>query len=180
MTQHRRINHISSMRGFTAPELIAVIVILGTLAAVIMPMVLQASNSYTISSQQRSAVGGLNYALERTGRLFRGLSPAVDGTTDITTALPSQVVFGDGSGVQLIGTTLWYTAAGQTAQPLAQNISQFTISYLQEDGVTNSSALPSATQRVAIVIASAGVELRAAIFMSNSVVASDDDEDDND
>ncbi len=180
MTQHRPVNRISSERGFTAPELIAVILIMGTLAAVIMPMMLQASSSYTISSQQRSAVVGLNYALEKTGRLFRELSPAVNGTTNITTAQPSQVVFGNGSGVQLIGTTLWCTAAGQTAQPLAQNISQFTISYLQKDGVTSSSALPSATQRVTIVIASAGVELRTAIFMSNSVVASDDDEDDHD
>lgn len=172
MNQRYHINRSLSSRGFTVIEMVAVIVIMGTLAVVITPMVITASSSYTDSTHQRTAVSSLNYALDRISRLFREASPAVDGTTDITTALPGKVVFDDGSMVELIGTTLWFTAAGQTAQPLAQNINQFTISYLQKDGVTNSSSSPNTTHRVTIVIASDGVELRSAVFLRETMVIS--------
>jgi prepilin-type N-terminal cleavage/methylation domain-containing protein len=156
-----------SIRAFTLPELVASIVIVSAIAAVLAPVLLTSTDAYARATTQRSASEDAGAAMDRLVRTIRRV-PAINPgfpEPDITTADSDHLVFVDGHEVELIGTTLWFTAPGQAPSPLCQNVEVFTLSYIGADGVTDTSSDPKRTQRCHIRLVVSGFELQTAVFL---------------
>lgn len=159
--------HPSRLRGFTLIELMASTVIIGILAGVVAPIVLQLAIAHGVSSEQRQAAQAVGAATERVVRMIREAPSLTSGSSsvDITTGSATVLQFGSGHRVELIGSTLWLTVPGQSASPLLQGVSLFSMSYIGDDGVTNTSGALSTTQRINIQLAAGGFELNTAAFI---------------
>jgi prepilin-type N-terminal cleavage/methylation domain-containing protein len=158
-------------RGFTLVEVTMTVLILGIISASVVPIVFTAGDAYANASNVRRTAEKTAYAMERIVRTLRD-TPAgtARGTVDITTANPSQVRFGSGKGIELTGTTLYERATDGTLSPLCDQVTTFTLQYLGNDGVTSTSASPSATQRFNITIVCNGFELRTSALARVRVV----------
>ncbi|MFG0274033.1 MAG: type II secretion system protein [Phycisphaerales bacterium] len=154
-------------RAFTLIELMGVIVIFATLAAVISPVALQAAGAHRRAATQRDASERAGHALERTVRLLRECPPAIEGepAPGITVAGADTVTRIDGAKVELLGTTLWLTPAGGAAAPLCAGVESFELRYRAGDGVTDTQSDPDATQRIEIRLTVDGFELRTIVFL---------------
>ena len=152
-------------RGFTLPEVIATIVIVGALAAVGAPLIAELSDAHASASAQRSSSESVGVAIERVVRMIREAPTDGSGGVDITTAGASTLLLGNGHRVELITQTLWLTVPGEAASPLLQGVSAFELAYLGADGATDTSSAPAQTQRITIRIATGNFELRSAAWI---------------
>lgn len=144
-----RLNH-SCRGGFTVVELLAVMVVVGTIAAAVTPVLVGASQNHTIASQSRTSMDQLDFALMRITRLIKDAPAGESGGASIVRALPSQVAFEDGAEFQQIGSTLWITVPGAAAAPLCVDVQHVEFHYLGADGETDVSADPAETRRMRI------------------------------
>lgn len=157
--------------AFTLIETIAVIVVVGVLAGVIVPVVAQSTTTFADMSEQRDRTEATSLALERIVRAFREApdKTASAGVPDINTATSSRLKFTDGTEVRLSGTTLWFNEPGQTESPLCQNVSAFELTYLGADGLSlniSVSANWDLVQRINVRLAcTGGAELRTSVFL---------------
>lgn len=158
---------MSPRRAFTLIELIAAMVVLGVAAGVAGPVIVAASGAYSDASSRRDAAERVSAAMERIVRVLREAPPTLSGATTpaITTAGAGEVEFGDGSRLELDGVTLWITLPAQAAAPLCVDVEAFTLGYLGNDGVTDTSASPTDTQRITVLLRSGGVEMRSCAFV---------------
>jgi prepilin-type N-terminal cleavage/methylation domain-containing protein len=157
----------SPARAFTLVEMMGVIVIFATLAAVISPVALQAAGAHRRAATQRDASERAGHALERIVRLLRECPPAVEGepAPGISAATASSITLTDGAKAELLGTTLWLTPAGGSAAPLCADVGAFELRYRGADGVADTLANPQATQRIEIRLTASGFELRTIVFL---------------
>ena len=142
-------------------------VVLGVVASVAAPLIGAASDAYVTAADNRDDVERLAHAMDRALRLLRE-TPATtpgSGQPDISVAATDNIEFADGSALILIGTTLWLTPIGGAAAPLCTGVKVFELTYLGEDGVTNTIAASENTQRIEIRIIANGHELRSAVFL---------------
>jgi prepilin-type N-terminal cleavage/methylation domain-containing protein len=152
----------SGRRGFTLLEATAAIIVLSVVAAVLGPVIHGAGEAYANSASVRRSAEKGAYAMERAVRLLRDTpAGATRGTVGITIASPSQVRFGDGRGLEMSGATLRLRDSGGGLADLCDNVTVFTIAYIGNDGVTDTSATPASTQRFNITIITDGFELRS-------------------
>lgn len=166
MTPSRRsIRQRRAGAAFTLPEMIAVMVIVATLAGVAAPVMVSASDSFSIANRQRSALDRLDLSLQRVTRLFENATASATGDADIASASSTRVVFNNGARVELLGTTLWFASGAGASAPLCQNVEQFSIQCLADDGVTTVNATPEQTRSVRLTIQSAGLDLRTAVSL---------------
>lgn len=156
-----------SRRAFTLVELLGVIVIFATLAAVISPAILEAAGAHRRAAQQRDAAARAGYALERITRLLRETPPAVAGepAPGISAAGAQSITLLGGAEVELMGSTLWLTPEGGAAAPLCAGVDAFALDYLGADGVTDTIAAAQATQRIGVRLVVDGFELRTLVFL---------------
>ncbi|MFG0258193.1 MAG: type II secretion system protein [Phycisphaerales bacterium JB043] len=154
-------------RAFTLPELIASIVIVATLASVLAPIVLASSDSYDRATTQRTASENAGSAMERIVRTLRRAPALTAGSPqpNITTSDSDHVVLGDGHEIELTGTTLWFTAPGESASPLCQDVGAFELAYLGADGTTDTSGTPTSTQRIRVRLVVDGFELQSIAYL---------------
>lgn len=146
--------------------MLAVIVILSALSVVTVGLVSSASNAYASASNQRESVDRLSFAMERVVRALREAPPgAQDGEPGITLAATFEIRFNDNSGFFIRDTDLWMVAADGTEAPLCRDIDIFALSYIADDGVTNTIAAPEQTQRIEVRLGADGLELRTAVFL---------------
>jgi prepilin-type N-terminal cleavage/methylation domain-containing protein len=166
-------NALTSNRrsGFTLIEVTMTVMILGIVAASVVPIVFGASDAYANAANVRRTAEKTAYAMERTIRILRD-SPegATRGTIAISTASADQVRFADGHGLELTGTTLYERATDGTLSPLCDQVTSFVIEYLSSDGVTSTLASPTTTQRFNITIVCNAFELRSAAMARVRVV----------
>lgn len=157
----------SQPRAFTLIEMMGVIVIFATLAAVISPVALQAAGAHRRAATQRDASERAGHALERIVRLLRECPPAVEGepAPGITAAASDSITLIDGSKAELIGTTLWLTPAGEAAAPLCADVDAFELRYRAADGVADTIADPESTQRIEVRLTAGAFELRTIVFL---------------
>ncbi len=146
--------------AFTILEMMAAIVVMSVISVTLMPVIGGASDSYANARAVRSSTERAAFALDRITRIVRE-APIGDGETGvgITTATQSEVVFSDGTGVQLSGTTLEMLVPGRNPVPLCFDVDSFVIQYFGEDGVTNMALTPTQSHRLAFTITTAGVEM---------------------
>jgi len=147
-------------RGFTLLELLAAVVVMSIISVTLMPVIGGASESYVAARDVRQSTESVALALDRITRIVRK-APIGAGYTgvDVTSSSTSSVVFSDGSGVQLSGSTLEMPVPGASPAPLCFNVDSFTVDFIGEDGVTDTSLTPTQTHRFGFTIVSNGVEM---------------------
>jgi prepilin-type N-terminal cleavage/methylation domain-containing protein len=151
--------------GLTLLELIASITIMSVIAVAVFPVIASAADGYASATRTRERTERVAFALDRCVRLLReatGSDPA--GALDLASAAPDRVVFADGRGLGLSGTTLVYLEAGQPDAPLCRDVSAFEITYLASDGVTDTIGAPETTQRFNVSITADGLTLAGSAF----------------
>ena len=126
----------TSRRAYTIIEMIAVIVVIGTISSVVGSIVQASVTSYADASSQREAQESQSFALERMVRALREAAPLVGtvGTPGLVTADGDRCVFEDGTAFGLSGTDLLLTPPGGVQGPLARNITAFELRYIGDAG----------------------------------------------
>ncbi|MHC4975907.1 MAG: prepilin-type N-terminal cleavage/methylation domain-containing protein [Planctomycetota bacterium] len=154
-------------RGFTLVELIASIVIVATLAGVLAPVVMTSADAYDRATSQRTSSENAGSAMERVVRTLRATPPQTVGSPQpgITVADADRIVLGDGHEIELVGDTLMFTAPGESASALCQDVEVLELAYLGADGVTDTSATPASTQRIRVRLIVGGFELQTIVFL---------------
>lgn len=152
-------------RAFTLVEALAVISLLGIMAAGTLPIVQGVATNAAASDRLRRATESNAFAMDRVTRMLRDV-PA--GTTPGTIALASAsakgVELGNGQAIEFKGDELLYQSASGDSDVLATNVSDFQISYLASDGTTSTLATPETTQRFLVRCVIDGFELRVVIL----------------
>lgn len=152
-------------RGMTLVEVVCAVVVIGVIAAVVMPIIAGATDAYASASSTRAAVESVAFALERSARLLRDAPPgAAEGQVGIASAGAAAITFTDGRGLELDGTTLLLRTGPSDTAPLCRGVTAFELTYLASDGVTSVQGTPALTQRLNIRLAAAGAELRTSVF----------------
>ncbi len=147
-------------RGFTLLELVAAIMVMSIIAATIMPVIQAALESYTVARQVRSSTERAGFALDRITRIVRQ-APIGNNDTGIgiTTATANSIEFSDGTGVQLVGTTLEMLVPGEQPVPLCFDVESLLVQYFADDGVTTTHLTPETSHRIVFTILTQGVEM---------------------
>jgi type II secretory pathway pseudopilin PulG len=131
-----------SARGWSLVELVMVIIIVGTLAAFIGPLLLKAVSAYDMTEGTVGAYAKMRYAMERIAREVREVrrSPADTANLDISSMTAINFTFYKADGTQVAITfaapnvTLNYV--GTASGTLTDQVSAFTFAYYQQDGTT--------------------------------------------
>ncbi len=144
--------------GFTLLELLAAVVVMSIISVTLMPVIASASDSYVVARQVRSSTERAAFALDRVTRVIRQAPIGEDETgVGILSSTASSVEFTDGSGFQLIGTTLELLVPGEDAVPMCVEVDSFEIRYIGDDGLTDVRLTPGFTHRFEIEIETQGV-----------------------
>lgn len=162
---------MSTRRGMTLLEVTVSITVLGIIAAVVMPLMVGATDAYANAAHLRRVSEGGLYAMDRSVRLLRdcpaGTKP---GEVGISQAATGAVRFTDGRGLELSGTTLLLRAADGSQATLCEGVTLFELNYLNEDGVTSTLATPLKTQRFGVRIRTREYDLWSAAFVRERTV----------
>lgn len=151
-------------RAFTLVELTVTVVVMGIVAALLIPVIHGAADAYASSVSTRQISERVAYAMERTLRLLRDVPlGASDGTVGISAAADDGITFSDGRSLRLESGSLILTDSGVEA-PLCREVQIFEITYLSNDGMTSTISTPTSTQRFNVTIKSGNFELRGSAF----------------
>lgn len=120
------------MRGYTLVELVMVIVLIGIVAAIGIPAILETGDAFSLASQfQDFAVQSSIVAMNRVSREIRKLKD----DASVNTATASQFSF-----VDLDNNTITYNRSGNTlmrnSDGLADNVTALTFTYYDDAGNT--------------------------------------------
>jgi Tfp pilus assembly protein PilW len=153
-------------RGATLIELVYVVIVIGILAAVLMPVVLNGWRAYETTRQQVSVLDRTRYAMERMAREIREVRFTADQEAELSTASATQLVFtrralvGGGAGETVTighsGTnlTLAYGSMPATgAQLLLASVSSFNLVYLNQAQAVLTLTSPLTASQLASVYA---------------------------
>jgi len=147
-------------RGFSLLELLTAATIMSIIAAVITPVIIASSDAYVETRDAKADTERVLYALERGGRLIRGIPWASDDSgIGITAAEPDRIVLESGVGLRLTGNTLEILDESGEPHPLCADVDALELVYFDEGGRTMSPVIPTQVHRVAIRVTSGGVTL---------------------
>ena len=141
--------------GFTLIEMVVTLIVIGVLATIGATVMSRGFLSYFVGREiaRDDAQGRL--ALERMARDLR----IVRGTADLNIATPNQVTITDFDRNVIVyrrnaGTSQLERSQdnGATFQPLADNVSALTISYLRNDGTTPEGAIPGNVYYITVLL----------------------------
>lgn len=168
MSRHERIKR---ERGATLVEMIVSITVLAVVASVALPVIHGATDAFAGAATARRTSERAAYALERVTRLLRDApAGAATGEVGIRNATTESVTFTDGRGVGLDQRQLLQTDAAGEVGVLCEDVDQFEITYVGDDGVTGVISDPRISQRFHVVLVVGGFELRTCVFPRVRVV----------
>ncbi len=146
--------------GFTLLELLAAVVIMSIISVTLMPVIGSASESFAVARNVRSSTDRAGFALDRMTRIIRQ-APIGDAQSGIgiASATSSSLVFTDGTGFQLTGTTLEMLVVGGLPVPLCFDVSSLQLDFLGDNGITNTLSAPETTHRIAVTIQTENVSM---------------------
>ena len=156
--------------GMTLVELMLAVVVLSIIAAVLVPTITTAADSYTSAVTTRAVADDVAFALERAVRLCReapgGTNP---GDAGISSASATSITFTSGAGLRLSGTDLLLQKSAVDSAVLCRDVQTFSLELLAKDGVTSTMAAPTQTQRINIRLKARGLDLSCAAFLRATV-----------
>ena len=148
----------------TLLETVCAITVLAVVSASVLPVISGAVDSHSQSVLTRRQADSAAYAMERTVRLLRDVPKgSATGTVAIASAALSSITFVDGRSLSLSGGNLSFNNGTRTSV-LCRSVSTFEITYLGENGVTNTLSTPTATRRFNIRLVVGNVEFRSSAF----------------
>lgn len=146
--------------GFTLLEMLVAMVIVSVIAAVLMPIILTATDGYTVSRDTRASTDRVLYALERSARFIREVPFADDDSgLAIASAGSSSLVLSDGRGLRLSAGNLEILDAGGSSAVLCSDVDRLTISYFDESGNPIVLMNPQLIHRIGLQIQSGDIVL---------------------
>lgn len=170
--------------GFTLVELVACIVILGTVLASASRLLIDATQAYVSASELADMHGELSIGLDRVVRELRAIGNEDDGGTYvplIDSVSSKAITWETDSTLELTGSTLELTLAGGTTRTLLEDIKGFKIEIFDESNASLS--LPRTGDdchevrriRVTITLMRNGVThaLRSKLFLRSMMLSSD-------
>ncbi len=158
-------------RGLTLLEVTLSIVIVGVIAAIVVPVTASLGDAYASAADTREAAEDAGFALDRVVRLLREVPEgSAGGQVGIVRADADAVEFTDNRGVELSGSDLVLTDEFGVQGVLCRQVTAFEIGYLAADGVTDCSATPEQTRRFTVRLVVRGVELRGVAFARVTIV----------
>ncbi|CAG1008094.1 hypothetical protein PHYC_03518 [Phycisphaerales bacterium] len=161
----RRTRQHRLRRAATLVELIVSITVIAVVAGVSLPVIHGATDAYASAAEIRRAAERGAYAMEKTVRLLRDAPEgAAPGTLGLSKAAASEVIFSDGRGLRLDGTTLRYVQPDGSEPVLCEDVEEFTVTYLAKDGATSMISTPQDTQRFHVTLKVRGFELRTCVM----------------
>ena len=150
--------------GVTLLETVCAITVLAVVSASVLPVISGAVESHSQSVLMRRQADSAAYAMERTVRLLRDIPKGSGtGTVAIASASLSSITFTDGRSLSLSGANLSMNDGTRTSV-LCRSVTTFEITYLGENGVTNTLSTPTATRRFNIRLVVGNVEYRTSAF----------------
>lgn len=150
--------------GFTLLELLASIIVMSIISVTLMPVIGAASESFAVARQVRSSTERAGFALDRVTRVIRQAPIGADNTgVGVSSATASSLTFSDGTGFQLIGSTLEMLVVGNDPVPLCLDVDEFQVLYIGDDGVTNTVNTPTITHRFMVRVETDGIELTTVV-----------------
>ena len=150
--------------GVTLLETVCAITVLAVVSASVLPVISGAVESHTQSVLTRRQADSAAYAMERTVRLLRDIPKgSVTGTVAIASATISSITFVDGRSLSLSSGNLSLNDGTRTSV-LCRSVTAFEITYLGENGTTNTLATPTTTRRFNIRMVVGNVEFRSSAF----------------
>lgn len=153
-----------SRTGVTLLETVCAITVLAVISAAALPVVSGAVESHSQSVLTRRQADSAAYAMERTVRMLRDVPKgSVTGTIAIASATVSSITFVDGRSLSLSGGNLTLNDGTRTSV-LCRSVTAFEITYLGENGTTNTLSIPTATRRFNIRMVVGNVEFRSSAF----------------
>lgn len=130
--------------GFTLVETISTIVIVAVLSALSAPVISSASRSYADAASRAELAAELDPAMERITAELRAIPLQATSATakpDISSITGNSITWATNSSVDLSGTTLRLTLAGNAPHTLLTGVSAFSISAYNESGTALGSSL---------------------------------------
>jgi prepilin-type N-terminal cleavage/methylation domain-containing protein len=144
----------SQSQGFTLIEVVIVVVIVGILAAVIAPPLMEGTKSWIFVSISKDLGQQSRIAMERVVREIRGTGRKADNTPCISSATASTFTFSGANGDLVNCNSVSFTLSGtqllRGSAILAENVSSFQITYYTNANVVTSTG--SAIRRVSIAM----------------------------
>lgn len=155
-------------RAFTLVEMIASIVVIGIIAGTASVMITESADAYAASSTSRKTADDAAFALYRITAAIKAIEqhPAIPGTPYLSYIAPSEFRTPAGLRVRLRRSNLMFTEPGSREAVLAEDVSAFTITWLDgDDNVLNPSVPASLllVRRMAIRLVLRGEEFRVIV-----------------
>ncbi|MFK7759033.1 MAG: type II secretion system protein [Phycisphaerales bacterium] len=147
-------------RGFSLLEIIVSMIIMSVIAAVIMPIIMTATDAYTSSREVRSSTDRVLFALERSARFVREVPFKSDESgLDILSASSTQFMLTDGTGLRLQGSQLELVDSLGAGAVLCDGVDRISFQYFDKAGNSLALIQPSLIHRVSLQIQSGSVVL---------------------
>jgi len=164
---------IINNRGFTLIEVILVIVILGILAAVIVPPLMEGTRGWVDVGTRKDLVQQGRMAMERMVREIRNTGRKADDTSCISAASSTAYTFGDVNGDLVNCNGISFSLSGSQllrgTAVLAENVSSFQLTYY--NNANGSTGTLSAIRRVSVALTLANgtesVTLDSEVYLRN-------------
>ena len=136
-------------------------IIMSVIAAVIMPVILTATDAYSTSREVRSSTDRVLFALERSARFVREI-PFKDDETglDILSASATQLMLNDGTGIRLEGSQLELVDESGVGAVLCDGVDRISFAYFDKAGNPITLVQPALVHRVSLQIQSGSVVLK--------------------
>lgn len=136
-------------------------IIMSVIAAVVMPVIMTATDAYTTSREVRSSTDRVLFALERSARFVREIPFKSDESgLDIFSASTTQLMLTDGTGIRLQGSRLELVDASGAGAVLCDGVDRISFQYFDKAGNSLTLIQPSLIHRVSLQIESRSVVLK--------------------
>ena len=158
ITQTQRVS--KNHHGFSLLEMIVAMTVMSVISAVIMPIIVTATDSYAVARDTRAGTDRVLYALELSSRLVREAQFEADESgLAVQSATATQFILDDGSGIRLNGTDLELLDTSGQSSILCTDVDRIQLTYYDSAGVAMVLVVPAQIHRVSLRIQSGDVVL---------------------
>jgi len=160
MSSNQKQRKQRSRLGFSLLEMIVAMTVMSVISAVIMPIIVTATDSYAVARDTRAGTDRVLYALELSSRLVREAQFEADESgLAVQSATATQFILDDGSGIRLNGSEFELLDSTGESSILCTDVDRIQLTYFNSAGVAMVLVAPAQVHRVGLRIQSGPVVL---------------------